>query len=210
MIDAKRQINSVRRTVGTRTRDGGEAHLATITQVYPTGIDDLWEAVTSAERIPRWFLPVTGDLVEGGRYQLEGNAGGTITSCDKPRQFEATWEYDGNVSWITVRLTPEDADHTRFDLEHVAHVPTEFWDRFGPGATGIGWDMGLMGLALHVPAPEQPMDPAAAAALMASDEGRELLRLSSEAWFDADVASGSDPDVARGMADRTFAAYAGS
>ena len=52
---------------------------------YDTDIDDLWEAITNAERIPRWFLPITGELRLGGRYQLQGNAGGTITACEPPR-----------------------------------------------------------------------------------------------------------------------------
>ena len=33
----------------------------------------------------------------GGRYQLEGNAGGAIERCDPPRSFAATWEYGGDV-----------------------------------------------------------------------------------------------------------------
>ena len=31
-------------------------------------IDDVWDACTNPERIPRWFLPVSGDLRLGGRY----------------------------------------------------------------------------------------------------------------------------------------------
>jgi hypothetical protein len=34
---------------------------------------------------------------EGGRCQLEGNAGGTVTYCDRPHGFEATWEIGGDV-----------------------------------------------------------------------------------------------------------------
>jgi uncharacterized protein YndB with AHSA1/START domain len=55
---------------------------------------------TNPERIPRWFLPVSGELKEGGRYQLEGNAGGTITRCDPPHGFDATWEMGSDMSWI--------------------------------------------------------------------------------------------------------------
>ena len=81
--------------------------------------------VTNPERIRRWFLPVSGDLSEGGHYQLESNAGGTISHCEKPRGFAATWEYDEDVSWIEVRLTPEGDGRTRLELEHVAHVADE-------------------------------------------------------------------------------------
>ena len=52
--------------------------VAVARRTYPTDQADLWDCLTNAERIPRWFLPVSGELVEGGRYQTEGNAGGVI------------------------------------------------------------------------------------------------------------------------------------
>jgi hypothetical protein len=76
MIDVTSQINSVRRTVGSRVLEAGEARTVTISQVYDTDDEDLWDACTSADRIQRWFLPVTGDLRLGGRFHLEGNADG--------------------------------------------------------------------------------------------------------------------------------------
>ena len=112
---------------------------------YAGTIDEVWDALTNAERIPRWFLPVSGDLRLGGRYQFEGNAGGEITACDPPRMLAVTWEMQADqVSWLTVRLAPA-GDRTELELEHVAHVDDAFWDQFGPGAVGVGWDMGLMG-----------------------------------------------------------------
>jgi len=39
---------------------------------------------------------------------------------------------------------------TRLELQHVAHVPDEMWEQFGPGAVGAGWDSGLFGLTLHL------------------------------------------------------------
>ena len=209
MIDVQQQISTVRRTAGTRILEAGEARVTTISQVYRTGIDDLWDVVTSAERIPRWFLPVTGDLVEGGRYQLEGNAGGTITRCEKPRGYAATWEYNGDVSWIEVRLTPEGDDRTRFELEHVGHVDSDFWDTYGPGAGGVGWDLGLFGLAGHLAGPAQALDPADAPAWIVTPDGKALLRGTADSWAAADIAAGTDPAEARAKADRTYAFYAG-
>jgi len=78
MIDVTAQINAVQRTVGTRTWQAGEVRVVTISQTYPTDGADLWDACTNRERIPRWFLPITGDLVVGGTFQIEGNAGGTV------------------------------------------------------------------------------------------------------------------------------------
>jgi uncharacterized protein YndB with AHSA1/START domain len=209
MIDVKAQINDVRRSLGSRLLEAGEARVLTISQTYDTDIDDLWDVVTSAERIPRWFLPISGDLREGGRYQFEGNAGGTITSCDKPRSYAATWEFGDTVSWIEVRLVPEGAGRTRFELDHVAHVTDELADQFGPGAVGVGWDSGLLGLASYLAGPGAGVEPQEAAAWMASDEGKEFLRLSSDAWAEADIAAGTDPERARTLAENTYAAYTG-
>ena len=38
---------------------------------YDTDIDDLWDAMTNAERMPRWFAPVTGDFSSAARYQFK-------------------------------------------------------------------------------------------------------------------------------------------
>jgi len=208
MTDENAQIDAVTRALVDRELDGSTAKVATITQVYDTDIDDLWDAVATAERIPRWFLPVSGELKEGGHYQFEGNAGGTITRCEKPTSYAATWEYGGMVSWVTVRLTPVDSGRTQFELEHVAHVDDNLWEQFGPSATGIGWEMGLWGLVNHLADPTaSPADPAAAAAWSASPQGKHYMKRSSEAWADAAIANGDDPDQARAAAERTYQAY---
>ena len=41
MIDVRQQISNVRRTLGRRTLEAGEARVSVISQVYDTGIDDL-------------------------------------------------------------------------------------------------------------------------------------------------------------------------
>ena len=65
-------------------------------------------AITDRERIPRWFLPITGELELGGRYQLEGNAEGSILECTPPESLKLTWEFAGNVSWVHIDVTHED------------------------------------------------------------------------------------------------------
>jgi DNA-binding transcriptional ArsR family regulator len=209
MIDVSEQISAVRREVGTRVLEAGEARTVTISQVYPSAIEDVWEACTNPERIPRWFLPVSGELRLGGHYALTGNASGTITSCDPPRAFDATWEYGGGVSWIELRLSPEPGGPaTRFALTHIARVDDR-WEQFGPGAVGVGWDLGIAGLAKHL-ASGDAIDLAAGAAWAASDDGRHFITLSSSAWGAANVAAGAEEDEARAAADRTTAAYTGA
>jgi uncharacterized protein YndB with AHSA1/START domain len=208
MIDVTHQINAVRREVGTRTLEAGEARVITVSQSYRATVEELWDACTSAERIPRWFLPISGDLRVDGRYQLEGNASGTILRCEPPRSFAATWEYGDEVSWIEVRLTPVDDGHTRFELEHVAHVDDERWAQFGPGAVGVGWDLACMGLAMHMSGGEA-VDPQKSAAWMGSDDGRRFIGESSQRWADASIAAGTDPNAAKGAAERTTGFYTG-
>src|SRR6202042_1500120 len=92
-IDILRYIGAVTREVDTRDLDGRPARVAIVSCAYDTDIHDLWDAITNAQRIPRWFLPISGDLRLGGRYQLRGNAGGQITACEPPSRFAVTWEF---------------------------------------------------------------------------------------------------------------------
>ncbi|MHA5052349.1 SRPBCC family protein [Streptomyces sp. SD15] len=209
MFDVAHQVDAVQRQVGTRVYKGGEARVVTVSQTYDSTIEDLWGACTDAERIPRWFLPVSGDLRLGGTYQLEGNAGGTIERCDPPHGFAATWEYGGEVTWIEVRLTAVAEAVTRLELEHIAHVDDERWTEFGPGAVGVGWDLSFMGLAHHL-STGGSVDPKESMAWLMSDEGRRFVTLSSDEWYEANVAGGAPEDAARAAADRTTAAYTGA
>jgi uncharacterized protein YndB with AHSA1/START domain len=207
MIDVTRQINAVPRTVGSRTLEAGEARVVTIGQVYDTDADDLWDACTNIERIPRWFLPITGDLEVGSRYQLDGNAHGTILTCDPPRGFTATWEFGGGVSWIELRITGEGPHRSRLELAHISHVD-DHWVQFGPGAVGTGYDGALVGLGIHL-STGQPVDPSAGQEWMTSEDGRRFMKLSGESWYEANIASGADAQWARSAADRCLAAYLG-
>jgi uncharacterized protein YndB with AHSA1/START domain len=207
-IDVDHQINAVKRTLGTRTIDTGEAHVITISQSYDTDQDDLWDAVTNIERIPRWFLPISGDLTVGGAYQLEGQAGGTILTCDPPKNFTATWEYGGNVSWIDVSVSSDGPDRARLVLEHITDVDDAIWREFGPGGVGMGWDSMLLGLALHL-ATGESVDPSFGQQWLGTEDGRRFLALSGEQWYAANVALGVDRAAARALADRCLKAYLG-
>ena len=207
-LDVDHQISAVTRSVGTKSLESGEARVLTASRVYSTDVADLWDAVTNPERIARWFLPISGDLRQGGRYSLEGNASGTIEECDPPHRFAATWEFGGQVSWIEVRITEEGDGQARFTLEHVAHVDDDMWAQYGPGATGVGWDGALLGLALHV-ADEAAAMPDDLGAWAASEEGRAFYGASSAAWRDASIAAGTDPAEAEAAAQRTTAFYTG-
>jgi hypothetical protein len=120
VIDVVEQINSVERRVGTRTFDAGEARTVVIARTYEAPLEDVWDACTNPERIPRWFLPVSGELRAGRRYRIE------------------------------LRLSEAAVGRTLFELEHIAPDDDDHWAQFGPGAVGVGWDMALLGLTSHV------------------------------------------------------------
>jgi uncharacterized protein YndB with AHSA1/START domain len=200
------------REVEARTRDGQPVRAVIATRVYTTDRSDLWDALTNAERIPRWFAPVTGQLELGGRFQIEGNAGGSILKCDPPEAFEITWEFGDHLSWVQLSLVQE-ADGTRMTLEHSIpkdEAAEEHWQQYGPGATGVGWDLTFLGLGLHLDRGGQELDREKNHAWMASDEGKAFMRTSAELWGEAHVNAGEKPAVAEAMVERTADFYTGS
>lgn len=208
MIDIVREIDSVRRSVGSGRLGDADAHVLTIRRTYDAAIDDVWDALTNPERIARWFMPVSGEYRVGGRYQLEGNAGGEILACERPNRFRITWVYgdgaESGISEVEVRLAAAGPEATDFEMEHIAVVPEEMWSVYGPGAVGVGWDMGVLGLGLYLRTGETVGDPTA---WQLSDEGRAFATRSSEAWGAANVAAGADPDAAATGVANTIAFY---
>ena len=199
-------LGAVERSVSSRHRQRQPARAVTLSRSYATTAQDLWDAVTNGERIPCWFLPISGALELGGRYQLEGNAGGLITACERPSHLALTWEFGEDLSWVEVFLSAEGAAHARLALTHTALV-SDHWGQYGPGAVGIGWELGLLGLAVYLTQPTLPKPDEAA--FVTSRDGKAFITSSSERWERAAVAFGTDPDVAHAAARRTTAFYTG-
>ena len=209
MIDIVREIEAVQREVSSGRIAAGEGRVVRLRRTYPAGIDDVWDALTNPDRIGRWFLPISGDFRLGGTYRFEGNAGGRIVACERPNRLAATWVYgdtgnQADVSEVEIRLSSAGAEATMLELEHTAVVPDEMWDQFGPGAVGVGWEGGLLGLELHLTGGSVG-DPIA---WQTSDEGRAFNRASSARWGAANVAAGADPDAAATAVTNTNEFYA--
>ena len=194
----------VTREVRRGERDGRATRTSVLTRVFATDPADLWDAVTNVERLPRWFLPITGTLAEGGRYQLEGNAGGTIERCRPPEHLAVTWEYAGSMSWLTVTLTPVETG-TELRLEHESPTDPGFWQEYGPGATGLGWDLAFVGLAEHLAG--VPVEPDWETRFAGSPAGAAFLAAAGTGWADAAIDDGDVAQVARDAAQRSVAFF---
>jgi uncharacterized protein YndB with AHSA1/START domain len=71
IIDIAKQIGATSRHVSWQHTESGETVVVTLERRYAAEQADVWEAITDPDRVRRWFLPLTGDLREGGNFQLE-------------------------------------------------------------------------------------------------------------------------------------------
>jgi len=205
--DVMEEFAAVTRETGTADTPAGEGRTVVLRRTYRAQVEEVWDALTTAERINRWFLPISGELKLGGHYQFEGNAGGEVLGCEPPRLLRVSWVMGepspDNFSEIVVRLTPVD-EGTQFELVHTATVPPEMWDQFGPGAVGVGWDGGLLGLGQHLGDPTWEMSAQEKEAWTFGDEARQFNTAASEAWGAAwRVAGASDDQVTAAIAATT-------
>lgn len=101
----------------------GESYRLVYDEIYPTDVDDLWQAVTDRDRLARWMADYSGDLRLGGTWEVASDddgpwARGTVTACDAPRSFTTTWHATGEEpTELVVRLEPADGG-TRLVLAH--------------------------------------------------------------------------------------------
>ena len=181
-MDLFSELDAIHRQVDLDAVDGDTVRVL-LRRRCPTEPADLWSALTEPDRIVRWFLPVHGDLREGGSFQLEGNAGGDILSCTPPRLLRVTFGHETSV--VELRLAA-DGDDTVLELEHTVPLAMA-GSAAGALFVGPGWDGALMGLGLFVRG-EAVGDPVAAAD---SPEVVEFNRHSIDRWVAAARASGA-------------------
>ncbi|GLW89250.1 SRPBCC family protein [Actinokineospora globicatena] len=186
MIDIAAQIGATGREV---TEADGLVRVL-LTRDYDAAPADVWDALTDPERLLRWFLPITGDLTVGGRFQLEGNAGGEILHCEPPTRLKVT--FGDSTSLVEVRLV-ESGPRTRLELEHT--VPVAFaGSAAGSLFVGPGWDGAVLGLALYL-AGEIADDPVAAANSL---ETQRFNLASIEAWVAASTGAATAAEIEAG------------
>ena len=207
IIDLTQALGNVKRSLSSGERDGVATRVITVCRTYAASSTEVWSKITDSESLSRWFLPVSGDLVEGGTFAFTGNASGTILSCNRPSSFEVTWEFGGQVSWVNVSLEAMD-DSTTLTLQHSAVVPEEFWTQYGPGAVGIGWDLGLMGLDFYLSGSR--IDPQEGMQWPTTPEGQAYVAKVSDDWVRASIEAGTPVDEAEAAGKTVYAFYTGT
>lgn len=207
-FDITAHIEATQREVRDVTRDGQSAKAVVASRTYDTDAADLWDAVTDPQRLRRWFAPVTGELVLGGRFHVEGNASGTITACEPGRSFSGTWEFGGFTSWIEIVIAPE-GERARLQIHHIALHPNPHWTQFGAGAVGVGWELGLLGLAEHLKRPADDIRAEGMNGWETSIEAKELVRAAAADWGRAAIQGGDDPQEALQAAENTRRFFSG-
>lgn len=150
----------------------GELFGLSFERIYSSTPEDVWEAVTDAERLARWMAPYRGDLRLGGRWEALDSEGsvfswGTVSECEPPRRFVTSWEYEGEEPSRLEVLVEEHPEGARLKLRHEG-VPD--------GGYGPGWQTYLEQLDEHVGlAPSAVVDPRRAPGVAWDERYEQLL-----------------------------------
>lgn len=94
----------------------------------------------------------------------------------------------------------------RLTLVHSGDVEAEFWDMFGPGGGGVGWDLAFAGVGHHLDTGSDV--PLGTSEWATSDAAKRFMAASAERWGDAAIAAGAPEDVARAQQAATTGFYA--
>jgi uncharacterized protein YndB with AHSA1/START domain len=195
------EIGATHRGVRRQLSDGTEEVVVVLRRSYDAEVADVWAAVSDPARLQRWFLPVTGELRPGGTYQLEGNVGGEIRTCEPPHHLVITWGMASSV--VDVRLSADGAGRTVVAIEH--SVPLEIAGS-GAGAlyVGPGWDISVRALGRYLQG-DVDEDPTA---WEGTAEGQRFSAGAIEAWVAAigagDTATADEIAVAAEVARAQF------
>ena len=122
----------------TGTRD---APTLTFRREYATDAADLWDAVTTPERLARWMGRVEGDVSgvgDRGRVVMSAEADDVadieIRACDAPRALTLTWSWQGERSSIIEAMIDEASTGAVLTLTHRLAEPAHL------RGYGGGWE----------------------------------------------------------------------
>jgi uncharacterized protein YndB with AHSA1/START domain len=150
----------LRRRLVDRQLPAGSGRAAVLGRRFDAPIEKVWEAVTTPNRIDRYFLPVAIDT-DAGTYAFQGQASGKILACDAPTMVRVEWlppDRD-TADQVELRLSADGPDATWFELEHASIADVFHTDLSGEKfSPAIGWEAPLhyLGEYLRGVLPDRP------------------------------------------------------
>lgn len=141
-----------------RALTGDEAEqTVTVSRSYRAPIADVWHAMTTPERIARWYGEIVGPPPRRAGDGFEVDLGGgmvrraVLQGCEAPTALTYTWwSGDDDPGLVRIRLDAIGDAETRLTVQH---------DRLRPHrmlAYGGGWEHNLVALAGVAGAPAEP------------------------------------------------------
>jgi uncharacterized protein YndB with AHSA1/START domain len=126
-----------------------------VEDVYDTGIDDLWSAITDPRRLGRWIAQVEGDLRVGGEFRATFTSGwsgtGVVETCSAPSVLRVRTQQPGEPETTMEALLSAEGERTRLVIEERGLPLAEYADH------GAGWQAHAEDLHAHI-AGTEPSD----------------------------------------------------
>jgi uncharacterized protein YndB with AHSA1/START domain len=123
------------RIIGSLREENGTG-IVHVEDVYPTGIDDLWSAITDPARLARWIGTVEGDLRLGGTFTAKFTSSwegwGTVDVCEAPHRLVVTTQDEDQIPTVIEALLTAEGDGTRLVIEDRG-LPLDVYEKHGAG-----------------------------------------------------------------------------
>jgi uncharacterized protein YndB with AHSA1/START domain len=108
------------RHVGGAMSTNGETGTVVVSSVFATTPEDLWHAVTSPERLRRWFGEITPQPGQAHSFDASLTTGWagriSVTRCEPPTDLSAELCDDDAATTVNIHLAPTD-EGTQLTIE---------------------------------------------------------------------------------------------
>ena len=160
----------------------------------------LWPLFTVPRELAHWFGPVTGELVEGGRFQAPGGVHGRILEVESPHRIGLAWGRGEREDPLLIRLDPEDDGTTELTLRRTELLDAEEFERAGAGSLALEWEIALLALAARTDGWRDSCltsPPAPTSEWLHGPQGTDYVRAWSVRWAAEALAAVVDEATAR-------------